>query len=57
MKTTQAEYCTDIARLAEDMSNRDAARSERAATARCWQTTIIIGAVAIVLDVAGLAFG
>ncbi len=63
MKTMQADYRTDIARLAEDMakrdaarSERDAARSERDATARWWQTTIIIGAVAIALGVAGLIF-
>ena len=57
MKTMQAEYRTDIARLAEDMAKRDAARSERDATARWWQTTIIIGAVAVALGVAGLVFG
>ncbi len=56
MKTMQADYRTDIARLAEDMAKRDAARSERDATARWWQTTIIIGAVAIALGVAGLIF-
>lgn len=34
MNTMQAEYRTDIARLAEDMAKRDAARSVRDATAR-----------------------
>jgi len=34
MKTMQAEYRADMARLAEDMAKRYAARSERDANAR-----------------------
>ena len=66
MKTMQAEYRTDIARLAEDMAKRDAdmakrdaarserdeARSERHATARWWQTAILIAALAALITFA-----
>ena len=54
MKTMHAEYRTDIARLAEDMAKRDAARAERDATARWWQTAIVIAAIAKITDVTRL---
>ncbi len=71
MNTMQAEVKASLEasnaafeRLRADMAERDAARaeldaarSERDATARWWQTTIIIGAVAVALGVAGLVFG
>ncbi len=64
MNATQAEVKASLEagnasfeRLRAEMADRDAARSERDATARWWQTTIIIGAVAIALGVAGLMFG
>ena len=54
MNTMQAEYRTDIARLAEDMANRDAEaarrdvqKTEREATARWWQTAIMLAAFGI----------
>ncbi len=52
MKTMQSEYRTDIARLAEDMAKRDAARSERDANARWWQTAILIAAIAALITFA-----
>ena len=59
MNTMQAEYRTDIARLAEDMAKRDAEaarrevqRTEREATARWWQTAI---ATAVTLAGIGVA--
>ncbi|MXW86901.1 MAG: hypothetical protein F4103_19475 [Boseongicola sp. SB0673_bin_14] len=59
MNTVQAEYRTDIARLAEDMAKReteavkrDAQRTEREATARWWQTAI---ATAVILAGIGVA--
>ena len=66
MNTVQAEYRTDIARLAEDMAKRDAEaakrdaeaakrevqRTEREATARRWQTAI---ATAVILAGIGVA--
>lgn len=54
MNTMQAEYRTDIARLAEDMAKREAEaakreveKTERAATARWWQTAIILAGIGI----------
>ena len=54
MNTMQAEYRTDIARLAEDMAKRDAQKSERDvqkaerdATARWWQTAVILAGIGI----------
>ena len=61
MNTMQAEYRTDIARLAEDMAKRDAEaakrdaqkserdvqKTEREATARWWQTAIMLAAFGI----------
>ena len=61
MNTVQAEYRTDIARLAEDMAKRDAEaakrdaenakndaqRAEREATARWWQTAVILAGIGI----------
>jgi len=52
MNTMHAEYRTDVARLAEDMAKRDAARSERDATARWWQTVILIAAIAALITFA-----
>ena len=59
MNTMQAEYRTDIARLAEDMAKRDAARAEREAaraerdaTARWWQTAILVAALAALITFA-----
>ena len=59
MNTMQAEYRTDIARLAEDMAKRDAeaakreaARAERDATARWWQTAILVAALAALITFA-----
>ena len=59
MNTMQAEYRTDIARLAEDMASREAARAEREAAraerdsnARWWQTAILIAAIAALLTFA-----
>ncbi|MDE0694957.1 MAG: hypothetical protein OXH76_03880 [Boseongicola sp.] len=59
MNTVQAEYRTDIARLAEDMAKRDAEaarrevqRTEREATARWRQTAI---ATAVILAGIGVA--
>ena len=40
-------------RLRADMAQRDAARSERDATARWWQTAILIAALGIGLTVYG----
>ena len=53
----QANVNSTLNEMRAEMANRDAARLERDATARWWQTTIIIGAVAIALGVAVLAFG
>ncbi len=53
----RANVNSTLSEMRAEMANRDAARSERDATARWWQTTIIIGAVAIALGVAGLVFG
>ena len=54
MNTMQAEYRTDIARLAEDMAKRDAEaakrdaqKAERDATARWWQTAVILAGIGI----------
>ena len=51
MNTIQAEYRTDIARLAEDMAKRDV----RSAQDRWWQTAIVsavvIGAVAVATSI------
>ena len=55
--TTFERLRADMAERDAARSERDAARSERDATARWWQTTIIIGAVAVALGVAGLIFG
>ena len=59
MNTVQAEYRTDIARLAEYLAKRDAEaaqrevlRTEREATARWWQTAI---ATAVILAGIGVA--
>ena len=52
MKTMHAEYRTDIAKLADDMAKRDAARAERDATARWWQTAIVIAAIAAMITFA-----
>ena len=54
MNTMQAEVKASL-----ETSNAafERLRAERDATARWWQTTIIIGAVAVALGVAGLAFG
>ena len=49
MNTVQAEYRTDIARLAEDMAKREVQRTEREATAHRWQT-----AIATVVILAGI---
>ena len=71
MNTTQAELKASLEannasfeRLRADMAARDAALADRiakategSATARWWQTTIIIGAVAVALGLAGLMFG
>ena len=43
MNRMQAEYRTDIARLAEDMAKRDA-------TVCWWLTAIIVAAVSVVLS-------
>ena len=53
----QANVNSTLNEMRAEMANRDAARLERDAIARWWQTTIIIGAVAIALGVAVLAFG
>ena len=53
MNTHRAEYRTDIARLAEDMAKRDAARYKSDANARWWQTAILIAALGIGLTVYG----
>ena len=56
MNTMQAEYKTDIARLAEDMARRDADASKRE-TMRAWTTIgTMIGVVALATTVI-LAFG
>ena len=51
MNTMQAEYRTDIARLAEDMAKREVRRTEREATARWWQTAIMLAGFGMVLTV------
>ncbi|MCY3997211.1 MAG: hypothetical protein OXF07_13825 [Rhodobacter sp.] len=53
MNTHRAEYRTDIARLAEDMAKRDAARYKSDTNARWWQTAILIAALGIGLTVYG----
>ena len=59
MNTVQAEYRTDIARLAEDMAKREAREAERDATARWWQTAIALAgfgvATAVILAGIGVA--
>ena len=54
MKTMQAEYRTDIGRLAEQIAQRDALASERMASAtdrmassRWWQTAIILAGIGV----------
>ena len=47
MKTMQAEYRTDIARLAEQIAQRDALASERMASSRWWQTAIILAGIGV----------
>ena len=58
MSTMQAEYRTDIARLAEDMAKRDAEaarrdvqKTERDATARWWQTAVILAGIGIAVTI------
>ncbi|MYG28331.1 MAG: hypothetical protein F4213_20320 [Boseongicola sp. SB0677_bin_26] len=48
METKQAEYRTDIARLATSMAERDANLVERIAVSRWWQTAILSGVIAAV---------
>ncbi len=52
MDTHQAEYRTDIARLAEDMAKRESAQADRIAmvtdrmaSSRWWRTAILSGAI------------
>ena len=52
METSNATF----ERLRADMAERDAARSERDATARWWQTAIIVAAISVALGLAGLIF-
>ncbi len=59
METRQAEYESALDRLRADMAahredaaRRDAARSERDATARWWQTAILIAAIAALITFA-----
>lgn len=47
MHTVQAEYRTDIARLVEDMAKREVQRTAREATARWWQTAVILAGIGI----------
>ncbi|MDE0696524.1 MAG: hypothetical protein OXH76_11920 [Boseongicola sp.] len=49
MNTMQAEYRTDIARLAQYMVKREVQRTEREATARWWQTAIMLAGFGMVL--------
>ena len=46
MKTMQAEYKTDIARLAEDMARRDAEAAKRETRLVLTLAGLVIGAVA-----------
>ena len=48
MNTTQAEYRTDIARLAEDMAKRDAEAAKRDKDNLRWQVGLWIAAVVVV---------
>jgi len=52
MKTMDERYDKGWALLREDMAKRDAARSEREATARWWQTGVLIAAIAALLTFA-----
>ena len=56
METQFAKTESAIDRLRAEMAERDAARSERDATARWWQTAIIVAAISVALGVAGLIF-
>ena len=51
MNTRQAEYHTDIARLAEDAAKRDAANAARNASDRWWQTAIILAGIGLATTV------
>ena len=57
MKSCKANVSSILHEMRAETTSRHAARSERGATARWWQATIIIGAVAIAPGVAGRAFG
>ena len=50
MNTKQAEYQTDIARLAEDMAKQGV----QAANDRWWQTAIILAGIGIAATVLGI---
>ena len=50
MNTIQAEYRTDIARLAESMANYQV----RSAQDRWWQTAIILAGIGIAATVLGV---
>ncbi len=54
MNTMQAEYRTDIARLAESISERDARKAESDANARWWQMAIILAGFGIVIASIGI---
>ncbi len=48
MKTMQAEYRTDIARLAEDMAKRDVEAARRDKDNLRWQIGLWVAAVVII---------
>ena len=54
MNSYQAEYRADIAELAEGMAKRELRRIQHDATARRWQTAIIVVAVGVAATVLGI---
>ena len=55
MNTVQADYRTDIARLAEDMAKRETERTKHDATARWWQTAITLAGFGVLMAWIGVA--
>ena len=51
-ETLKADLTATLSGMRTDMARRDAARSERDATARWWQTAIMIAAVAALITFA-----